>query len=218
VVFLLIAARNHAPKPVAAPTVPPAAAGPAAAPSPSPTLGPFGHIATRAGDPIPITVAQLFPDTFKAGTVSFLRTTSQPGTDCKAAVVGAALQSAVQLTCNQVDRASYLDAAQGEMGTIGVLNMSTAATAAQAGHAADAGDFIAQLQGPSGPTHTLGQGTGVEEAVTKGHYLILIWAQFTNGAAPKTPAQQTAIKAFMTTLYDGSANVSLSNRLVSGSP
>jgi hypothetical protein len=218
VIFLLSAARHHG-------GAPSAAGSPAAAPSslppasPSPTLGPFGHIATRAADPVPITVAQLFPDTFALDGVSFLRTTSQPGANCAAAVIGAALSSAVQGgTCSQVVRASYLATAEKAMGTIGVLNLSTEPVAAQAGKAADAGDFIGQLQGPSGPTKTLGQGTGVEEAVIKGHYLILIWAQFTNGAQPKTPAQQAALKTFMTQLFAGTANVSLSNRLVSGTP
>jgi hypothetical protein len=104
------------------------------------------------------------------------------------------------------------------MGTIGVLNLSTAASAAHAGHAADAYDFIAQLQGPSGPTRALGQGAGLEEAATKGHYLILIWAQFVNSAAPKSPGQQAQLKTFMTQLFDGTANVSLSARMVSGTP
>lgn len=221
VIFLLEAARHHGG------TAPPTANSPAAAPSsvapaaPTPTLGPFGHIATRKADPVPLTVAQLFPDTFTLDGVSFLRTTSQPGTNCAGSVVGAALQSAVAVqngTCTQVMRASYLATAEKAMGTIGVLNMDTEPTAAQAGKAADAGDFIVQLKGPSGPTKTLGQGSGIEEAVIKGHYLILIWAQFTNGAQPKTPAQQAALKTFMTQLFAGTANVSLSNRLVSGTP
>jgi hypothetical protein len=217
VIFLFTAAQHHnsglpADKAAATPSAPAPA-------SPTPTLGPFGHIASRAGDPVPLTVAQLFPGTFTLSGVSFLRTTSQPGTNCAGAVIGAALSSAFPgRTCTQVMRASYLAIAEKAMGTIGVLNLSTEPAAVQAGKAADAGDFIAQLQGPSGPTKTLGQGTGVEEAVIKGHYLILIWAQFTNGAQPKTAAQQAALKTFMSQLFAGTANVSLSNRLVTGAP
>jgi hypothetical protein len=196
-----------------------AAAPSTAAASPSPTLGQFGHIASRAADPLPLTVAQLFPDAFTTDGVVFSRTTSEPKGTCASAVIGTALQAAVPAkACSQVVRASYLATSEKAMGTIGVLNLSTAATAAHAGHAADTGDFIAQLKGPKGPTRALGQGAGLEEAATKGHYLILIWAQFVNSASPKSPAQQAQLKTFMTQLFDETANVSLSNRMVSGTP
>ena len=196
-----------------------AAAPSTAAASPSPTLGQFGHIASRAADPLPLTVAQLFPATFTTGAVVFSRTTSQPKSTCASAVIGTALQAAVPAkACSQVVRASYLATSEKAMGTIGVLNLSTAATAAHAGHAADTRDFISQLKGPNGPTRALGQGAGLEEAATKGHYLILIWAQFVNSASPKSPAQQAQLKTFMTQLFDETANVSLSNRMVSGTP
>jgi hypothetical protein len=214
--FLLHAA-EHQGAPATADRSAGAPSSPAA--SPSPTLGQFGHIASRTADPLPLTVAQLFPDTFTVGGVVFSRTTSEPKDTCASAVIGTALQAAVPAgTCSQVVRASYLATAEKAMGTIGVLNLSTAATAAHAGHAADTGDFIAQLKGPSGPTRALGQGAGLEEAATKGHYLILIWAQFVNSASPKSPAQQAQLKNFMTQLFDETANVSLSNRMVSGTP
>jgi hypothetical protein len=196
-----------------------AAAPGTAAASPSPSLGQFGHIASRAADPLPLTVAQLFPATFTVDGVAFSRTTSEPKGTCASAVIGTALQAAVPpKACSQVVRASYLAPAEKAMGTIGVLNLSTAATAAHAGHAADTADFIAQLKGPGGPTRALGQGAGLEEAATKGHYLILIWAQFVNSASPKSPGQQAQLKNFMTQLFDETANVTLSNRMVSGTP
>jgi hypothetical protein len=214
--FLLHAAEHQSTPPTADRS---AAAPSTAAASPSPTLGQFGHIASRTADPLPLTVAQLFPDRFTTGGVVFSRTTSEPKGTCASAVIGTALQAAVPAKlCSQVVRASYLATAEKAMGTIGVLNLSTAATAAHAGHAADTGDFISQLKGPSGPTRALGQGAGLEEAATKGHYLILIWAQFINSASPKSPAQQAQLKTFMTQLFDETANVSLSNRMVSGTP
>jgi hypothetical protein len=213
--FLLHAAEHQA----APSTADRSAAAPStAAASPSPTLG-FGHIASRTADPLPLTVAQLFPSAFTVDGVAFSRTTSEPKGTCSSAVIGTALQAAVPArTCTQVVRASYLAPAEKAMGTIGVLNLSTAATATHAGHAADTADFIAQLKGLSGPTRALGQGAGLEEAATKGHYLILIWAQFVNSASPKSPAQQAQLKNFMTQLFDETANVSLSNRMVSGTP
>jgi hypothetical protein len=214
--FLLHAAEHQSTPPTADRS---AAAPSTAAASPSPTLGQFGHIASRTADPLPLTVAQLFSDRFTTGGVVFSRTTSEPKGTCASAVIGTALQAAVPAKiCSQVVRASYLATAEKAMGTIGVLNLSTAATAAHAGHAADTGDFISQLKGPSGPTRALGQGAGLEEAATKGHYLILIWAQFINSASPKSPAQQAQLKTFMTQLFDETANVSLSNRMVSGTP
>jgi hypothetical protein len=217
-VLFLVHAAQH---PGTPPTADRSAAGPSstAAPSPTPTLGQFGHIASRSADPLPLTVAQLFPGTFTVGGVVFTRTTSEPKGSCASAVIGTALQAAVgHGTCSQVIRASYLSVREKAMGTIGVLNLSTAATASHAGHAADTADFIAQLKGPGGPTRALGQGTGLEEAATKGHYLILIWAQFVNSASPKTRAQQAQLKTFMTQLFEATANLSLSNRMVSGTP
>jgi hypothetical protein len=70
----------------------------------------------------------------------------------------------------------------------------------------------------SSSTHLLGKGTGIEEAATKGHYLILIWAQFTNRHKPKTAGQRKELGAFMTHLFQQTANVSLSNRMVDGTP
>jgi hypothetical protein len=213
--FLLHAAEHQ--DPVATASHPAAPTG--AAVSAGPSLGSFGHIASRAADPLPLTVAQLYPASFAVGSVTFSRTTSKPTGTCASAVIGTALQAAVPAkACSQAVRASYLATAEKAMGTIGVLNLSTAASAAHAGHAADASDFIAQLQGPSGPTRALGQGAGLEEAATKGHYLILIWAQFVNSAAPKSPAQQAQLKAFMTQLFGETANVSLSSRMASGTP
>ena len=52
----------------------------------------------------------------------------------------------------------------------------------------------------------------------KGHYLILIWAEFTSLRKPKTSAQRTAIENFMTQLLDNTANVSLTTRMLTGTP
>jgi hypothetical protein len=188
-------------------------------PTPSPTLGPFGHIASRAADPLPLTITQLFPRTFVAGGVSYLRTISQVSKSCTTAVIGTTLQSAVQAAkCSQVVRASYLSTIEKEMGTIGVLNLGSATAAEHAGRSAGASDFIAQLRARKGATHELGMGTGIEEAAAKGHYLILIWAQFTSRAKPKTAAERAKLEAFMNDLFQQTANLSLSSRMVDGTP
>jgi len=186
--------------------------------SPSPSLGPYGDIATRQGDPQPLTVAQLYPPSYTDNGTTVTSTASSLSSDCSGAITGAPLQTAVSWAgCNQVVRATYLSASQGLMGTIGVLNLTTAAKAKTAVQSADASDFISQLAGSGGPTAKIGQGTGIEQAAAKGHYVILIWAQLTSLGKPNA-AQTTALESFMTGLLQNTANVSLSTRLLTGAP
>jgi hypothetical protein len=185
--------------------------------SPSPSLGAFGHIATRQTDPQPLTVAQLFPASYLDNGATVTSTASGLTTNCSGVITGATLQTAVSWAgCSQVARATYVSS-QGMMATIGVVNLTTAAKATTAEQSADAADYISQLPGPNGPTQKIGQGTGIEEAAAKGHYLILIWAQLTSLAKPN--ATQTAqLESFMTALLQNTANVSLSTRLLTGAP
>jgi hypothetical protein len=187
--------------------------------SPSPSLGPYGHISSRKADPTPLTMSELYPATFTVGGTSVVRTAASKGTNCAAGLVGSRIQSAIgSAGCDQVVRATYLASSQGVMGTIGVLNLSTASAATTAARSADASDFISQLGAKHGPTHKIGQGTGIEEAAAKGHYLILIWAEFTNLRKPKTAGQRTTIERFMTELLQSTANVSLAQRMLTGTP
>jgi hypothetical protein len=114
-------------------------------------------------------------------------------------------------------RASYLSSNK-LMGTIGVLNLSTFAAAKKAGKAVGTADFIAQLPAARGPTKRLTKGTGVEAAEVKGHYLVLVWAEFANLRAPKSAAQRGELEAFIRALIQKSANVSLAVRMVTGRP
>jgi hypothetical protein len=208
-----------------APKPPPSAAPPAQQPtvtpsaSASPSLGPYGHIGSRQSDPQPLTIAQLFPASFKIGGQAVTLAASAITRHCGRAITGSNLQSVVSSAgCDQAVRATYLARTQGLMGTLGVLNLSTAANAAKAATAADGGDFISQLAGKRGPTRNIGNGTGIEEALAKGHYLILIWAEFTSLRRPKTAAQRNTVEAFMQDLVQDTANVSLANRMLTGSP
>jgi hypothetical protein len=186
--------------------------------SATPSLGQFGHIASRQTDPQPLTVAQLFPVTFSYEGATVTSTATSLGGNCAAATVGANLQSALSSAdCTQVARATYLSVSQGLMGTIGVLNLSTAQRSATAANSAGPSDYISQLAGPSGFTQKIGQGTGIEQAVAKGHYLILIWAEFTNLGKPDAQ-QTTQLENFMTGLLQNTANVSLSTRMLTGAP
>ena len=187
--------------------------------SPSPSLGPYGHIASRQADPAPLTMAALYPTTFTSSGTTVVRTAASRNPNCAANLVGSGIQSAIgSAGCSQVIRATYLASSPGLMGTIGVLNLSTASAATTAARSADASDFISQLTAASGPTSKIGQGTGIEEAAAKGHYLILIWAEFTSLRKPRTAAQRTTIEQFMTELLENTANVSLTNRMLTGTP
>jgi hypothetical protein len=191
----------------------------AASASPTPSLGPWKHITTRAEDSVPLTLTELFPARFSSGGTIAAETIGKAGTNCPAAVLGAGLQSAVRKAgCTQVMRASYLTTDQHIMGTIGVLNLVDATSAQRAGQATGSAEFIDQLPAAKGPTHNLTKGTGLEEAVYKGHYLILIWAEFTNLRAPTTAAQRAELRTFSDNLVSGTANVSLTSRMVIGKP
>lgn len=186
--------------------------------SASKSMGPWQHIDTRADDPAPLALSQLFPATF-ASDGSYVRTAQAGGTDCASAVFGSALQSAVRKHgCSQVMRASYLSTAKKVMGTIGVLNLTDSTAASAVGKVTGSSEFIAQLTASSGPTHNLTKGTGLEEAEVKGHYLILTWVEFTSLHAPGTSAQKAQLKTFSASLINQTANVSLTSRMVTGNP
>jgi hypothetical protein len=104
------------------------------------------------------------------------------------------------------------------MGTIGVFNLKTGQAASKAARSAGAVNFVAQLRSHKGLTSKIGKGTGIEEAAAKGHYLILIWAEFTNLRKPKNAYQREQLVRFMTQLLHNTANVSLATRMATGTP
>ena len=189
------------------------------APTPSPSLGPWGHIGSRALDPVPLTLGELFPAQFTGAGAGYARTVDKAKTHCAAALMGSQLVTAVsQAGCTQAMRASYLSADHKLMGTIGVLNLTTAAAAEKAGKASGPSDFIAQLPAATGPTRNLTKGNGFEAAEVKGHYLVLVWAEFANLRAPRTAAQKAGLESFINLLLQQTANVSLASREVTGTP
>jgi hypothetical protein len=187
-------------------------------PSPSPSPGVSDHIASRATDPVPLTLAELFPARFTDGTITYTRTVQKARAHCAGALIGSALAAAVSHAgCTQLMRASYLSSNK-LMGTIGVLNLAAADAAEKAGKAAGPADFIAQLPAARGPTKRLTKGTGVEAAEVKGHYLVLVWAEFTSLRPPKSAAQRRELEAFIAVLIQKTANVSIASRMVTGRP
>ncbi len=178
-------------------------------------LGKWQHIGNRSEDPSPPTIAELYPVQFVINGGSFVRTAASVTTNCSLGVYGAALQQALQSgDCTQVLRATYLSGTV--MGTVGVINLSSAKAAAAAGKVAGKQEIIAPLSANKGATSKLGTGTGVEQAEVKGHYLILIWAEFTDLKSPSTAAERALIEQFATNVVNGSANIDLSTRMLTG--
>ncbi len=182
-------------------------------------LGEYCHIELRTDDPAPLTLAELFPPAFTNETdhASFSRIGTRLDKACANAVIGQNLISALHSdACTQVLRASYVSDNAPIMGTIGVINLATTTEAHRAGKVVGANDFIAPLSTKTGIGKKLGSGTGVVEAEFKGHYLILTWAEFTDGKAPKTTAQDDQLEQFESDLVAGTANIYLSQRMVNG--
>jgi len=134
-------------------------------------------------------------------------------------VFGSDLESALQSGhCTQVVRASYISGNGTMMGTVGVANLTSSAAAQKAGKVTGPQQIIAPLAAQKGPTSKLGNGTGVVQAEIKGHYLILMWAEFTSLKSPSSSAQRQRLEQFATNLVTGSANINLSTRMLSGKP
>jgi hypothetical protein len=200
--------------------VPPSLRLPTTAPGPSAfnqSLGKWQHIGTRTQDPDPLTVDGLFPPQFVLGGSSYLRTAASVSKNCSQVVYGAQLQAALQSgQCTQAARATYLSGNGQMMGTVGVLNLGTSAAASKAGQVSGPQAIIAPLSAKNGPTKKLGNGTGVVQAEVKGHYLILMWAEFANLKSPSSSAAKQELEQFAANLVTGSANINLSTRMLSG--
>ena len=161
----------------------------------------------------------LYPPQFVLNGSSYVRTAASVTKNCPDAVYGADLQAALQSGhCSQVVRASYVSGDSKMMGTVGVVNLSTSAAAQKAGQVTGPQEIIAPLTGKKGPTSKLGSGTGVVQAEIKGHYLILMWAEFTSLKSPSGSARRQALEQFASSIVTGSANINLSTRMLTGKP
>jgi hypothetical protein len=182
-------------------------------------FGPFCHIENRQLDPAALTTADLYPPSFfsEASKAQFSQASATEDKDCSKAVIGADLTTQLKKgQCNQALRATYVSGDGTIMGTIGVLNLATTNQAHYAGKIIGKANFVMPLKGKTGPTAKLGDGTGVVEAQYKGHYLILIWAEFTNQKAPTTTALTQQLETWENALVAGTANIVLSQRMING--
>jgi hypothetical protein len=182
-------------------------------------LGKWQHIDTRKLDPAPVTIDELYPPAFIYPAVDgtqYSRATASLTKTCGLAVFGDLLQAALQSgDCTQVVRASYVSGNQQIMGTIGVANLSSAYWAEKAAKTTGSEELIAPLTASKGPTRNfLKSGTGLTYAEFKGHYLILIYVEFTDLKSPSGTAQKQELVNFANGMFGGSANIGLSDRLL----
>jgi hypothetical protein len=181
--------------------------------------GPWKYIGSRTTDPLALTTAEMYPASFTNGPTVYTRARTNKSHNCHAALIGSSLETAVHAGgCNQALRATYVSHSAGVMATIGVFNLKTAALASAAATKAGHYNFVAQLQSKTGPAHSIGKGTGIEEALVKGHYLVLVWAEATDLHAPKGSAQRARLESFMNLVISKTVNVGLSYRMVDGQP
>ena len=184
-------------------------------------LGTYCHIETRQDDPTALTTTELYPPAFtsEADKISYQLVSTKVDKTCSNAVIGPDLSKALKADkCTQVLRATYVSGNGKIMGTIGVVNLETTHQAHYAGKVVGQQDFIAPLTAAKGVAKKLGKGTGVVEAQYKGHYLILTWSEFVDGTTPSTSAQDKQLEQFGNDLVSGTANISLSQRMVTGAP
>ena len=185
------------------------------------TLGTYCHIEASTDDPKALTPGELYPPAFtnEQDKTSYSLVSTKTDTKCSNAVIGTTLISALNSgKCTQVVRASYVSGDNKIMGTIGVVNLSTTNQSHHAGKDVGQNDFIAPLTSKKGVASKLGNGTGVVESEFKGHYLILTWSEFVNGTDPKTKTQQNQLMRFSNDLVGETANIALSQRMVTGAP
>lgn len=192
---------------------------PSAGATPTPPPGVWEYIGSRKTDPAPLKLTEIYPPAFIVKGVPFHGTAFRQSRNCHAALIGAGLQQAVKkAVCTQALRATYVARLDKEMATIGVFNLYSAKTAEAAATHVGRSEFVTQLTSKKGFTSKIGQGTGLEEALVKGHYLVLVWAEKTDLTAPKTKWQRSHLTGFMNTLIAKTVNRSLSVRMVEGKP
>lgn len=201
----------------AKPSIPPSH--PSSAPTPAPPPGVWEYIGTRKTDPTPLSLTEIYPASFAAKGSAIRATALRQSRNCHAALIGSGLQVAVKKAgCTQAMRASYVWRLDKEMATIGVFNLVSARLAEEAATHVGRSEFVTQLTSKKGVTTKIGQGTGLEEALVKGHYLVLVWAEKTDLTSPKTKWQRNRLTGFMNILIAKTVNPSLSVRMVEGKP
>jgi hypothetical protein len=160
--------------------------------------GPSSHyakLATRSSDATPATLDEVFAEAKRLpsyGPFQGIQVTlkdSRLDTDCAAAAWGSGLQQTLRSAdCNQMIRGVYVDDANRFMGQIFILNLrdEQGALSVVRGIDPDIGNsgFFKPLT--SAPAQSFGQGNSEARAEISGHWVVMSWVQYTDGAQEKS--------------------------------
>jgi hypothetical protein len=182
-------------------------------------LGPYQHIDTRKLDPVPLSLSELYLPAFTISGNEYVKATANLTKTCGDAVFGDLIQAALdEGGCTQVARATYVSGDGKIMGTIGVANLSSTYWAGKAAKTIGSAELVAPLTTAKGPTKNLLKGTGLAYGEVKGHYLILFYAEFASTKTPSTATEKQELVAFCNDMFSGSADITLSHRMLYGKP
>ncbi|GAA1668509.1 hypothetical protein [Fodinicola feengrottensis] len=110
--------------------------GPSQGSSPSPSAAATHGISTRAEDPRPVTVSELFGmDTVVQEGRSYTKLGAEASPTCTFATSGTATIAMAKSNCSQVLRATYTDSTRKYVATVGIANMLDEASASSVGQA-----------------------------------------------------------------------------------
>ncbi|MFI6506595.1 hypothetical protein ACIBCT_03240 [Streptosporangium sp. NPDC050855] len=202
----------------------PGSASPAAENPAAPTVeipsGEFGFASSRAKDPHPLTLKELFGrEKVRAGDQTYLMTTRRLDKKCEEAVVGTKLKKALTAAkCTQLLRASFRDSSGKIIGTVGVANLKTSAGATKVIAVKSdkkQEEYLKALPGKDKVTKLLGAGQASVGYWTHGHYAILVWFQYKDGHLPKkTEAKKLSRTAYA--VVDATVTPALDSRSLTG--
>ncbi|MEU1729486.1 hypothetical protein [Streptosporangium sp. NPDC020145] len=152
------------------------------------TTAHYDPIATRAADPDPLTVAEVFPTgSVSAGGVTLTRQGTEQLTDCASAVWGGAREAVAG--CTQVLRARYATRDGRVLGQFVVFNLADSAAADRLVGVLGRDGFVRPV--PGAPEGFQGA-AGWAQARALGHYVTVSWV------APAGTTGQGADKADLT--------------------
>lgn len=156
------------------------------APLPSGPPGKYGYAESRTTDPEALTVKEVFgKEKITVAGRSYVMTITRKDKKCGDAAIGGKLQKALTAgKCTQLLRASFRDDKGKILGTVGVANLKDTKAAKKVEAAAGDGDYVKPLPGKDKVTKFLGSGSGGAHIWAHGHYAVMVWFQFKDGAKP----------------------------------
>ncbi|GII90804.1 hypothetical protein [Sinosporangium siamense] len=198
---------NSTPAPVAAPSPTPVPSLPESSKRPE---GEYGYAASRATDPAPLTIKELFRTTkVTRANRSYTMTVRRLDKKCKNGVTGPKITKAIaDGKCTQIIRASFRDRTGKIIGTIGVANLRNSAAVAKVATAGGGGerkDYVKPLPGKDKVTKSLGSGEAYAGVWRHGHYAVMLWFQYKDGHLPskkeRTSLNQAAVDIAELTVF-----------------